>query len=155
MNDLWVWNRQRVRPVNLPLFRRIAAAVIRERLTETPFEIAIYLVNAAEIGTINKQFLNHAGSTDVITFPYTNPKQDHLVQGEVFISVEDAIQQSRQYRTSWQAELVRYAAHGILHLEGYDDRKPAARKRMKREEDRLMRLLKSQFNFRDLRRKAR
>jgi probable rRNA maturation factor len=154
MNDLWVWNRQRVQSVHLPLLRQIIHAIIAEQLEDdTPFEIGIYLVGSREMAQLNQTFLNHSGSTDVITFPYTDLKRDHLLQGEIFVSVDDAMQQAHVFRTSWQAELVRYVLHGILHLQGHDDLKPAARRLMKREEDRLLKRLGRRFRFSDLRRK--
>jgi ssRNA-specific RNase YbeY (16S rRNA maturation enzyme) len=45
----------------------------------------------------------------------------------------------------WQAEVVRYAVHGILHLLGHDDSHLAARRDMKRAEDRCLRSLASRF----------
>jgi len=45
---------------------------------------------------------------------------------------------------------VRYVVHGLLHLRGYDDRQPAARRQMKREEDRLLTQLARRFPFRRL-----
>lgn len=153
MNDLWVWNRQRVESINLPLLRRITRTLIAEEFDDTPFEIGVYLVGPREMARINQAFLDHSGSTDVITFPYTKPKYDHLVQGEVFVSVDDAVKQAKTFRTTWQSELVRYVLHGILHLKGHDDVKPAARRLMKREENRLLRLLGRRFRFSELRRK--
>jgi ssRNA-specific RNase YbeY (16S rRNA maturation enzyme) len=41
--------------------------------------------------------------------------------------------------------LVRYVAHGVLHLLGHDDLKPDLRRRMKREENRLVRILSARF----------
>jgi len=39
------------------------------------------------------------------------------------------------------AELARYMIHGLLHISGHDDKVSAARRKMKREENRLVRLL--------------
>jgi probable rRNA maturation factor len=64
--------------------------------------------------------------------------------------VDEALAQARQFQTSWQSEVVRYVAHGILHLQGYDDLKPALRRKMKRAENRLMRRLSRRFNLREL-----
>jgi rRNA maturation RNase YbeY len=58
--------------------------------------------------------------------------------GEIFICPDEALIQARRFRTSWQSELARYLIHGVLHLRGFDDRRPADRRRMKREEDRLL-----------------
>ena len=53
--------------------------------------------------------------------------------------------QAKQFRTSWQSEVVRYAVHGVLHLLGHDDLRLAARRKMKREENRLVRRLAKEF----------
>jgi probable rRNA maturation factor len=60
------------------------------------------------------------------------------VHGEIFISIDDAKSQAREFRTSWQSELARYVIHGVLHLRGFDDLRPADRRKMKREENRLL-----------------
>jgi probable rRNA maturation factor len=56
-----------------------------------------------------------------------------------------AVAQSREFGTDWRAELVRYVIHGLLHLLGHDDREPAARRRMKRVESRLLRDIGRRF----------
>jgi rRNA maturation RNase YbeY len=63
-------NRQRVRPVNLRLMRRIVSALLRETCPHGPFDLAIYLVAEPEMTRLNETFLRHKGSTDVITFDY-------------------------------------------------------------------------------------
>src|SRR5439155_4782764 len=70
------------------------------------------------------------------------PEQLH---GEIFICIDDAVKQARQFRTTWQSELVRYLTHGVLHAVGYDDLTPADRCVMKREENRLLGMLSRQF----------
>lgn len=67
------------------------------------------------------------------------------LDGEMFISLEDAVRQARTFRTTWQRELVRYLVHGVLHLRGHDDRAPAARAAMKRAENGLVRRLARRF----------
>ena len=69
------------------------------------------------------------------------------LQGELFICLDDAVAQARQFRTTWQAELVRYVIHGLLHLRDYDDAQPLARLRMKREENRLLRGITQSFSL--------
>jgi probable rRNA maturation factor len=72
------------------------------------------------------------------------------IHGELFICVDDAILQAKAFKTSWQSEVVRYIVHGVLHLLGHDDLKPALRRKMKREENRLVRLLAKRFLFAQL-----
>jgi probable rRNA maturation factor len=67
--------------------------------------------------------------------------------------VDEALIQARRFRTTWQNELLRYIIHGVLHLGGFDDERAASRRRMKREEDRLLGKLARDFDLSKLRRK--
>ena len=51
------------------------------------------------------------------------------------------------FGATWQSEIIRYLAHGILHLEGYDDTEPAARRAMKRVENQLVKALSQRFEL--------
>jgi probable rRNA maturation factor len=61
------------------------------------------------------------------------------------ISAEFAVGEARLRKIPVEEELLRYVAHGILHLLGYDDHDPADRERMwKRQERELARILRTQ-----------
>ena len=147
MSELVLRNRQRTRHVHSQLLRRVTSFLLADFLSLERGELAIHLIAAPEMARINQQFLDHAGSTDVITFDYGGEDRLH---GEIFICIDDAVKQARQFRTTWQSELVRYLIHGVLHLAGYDDLTPAGRRVMKREENRLLRLLSRQFSLKHL-----
>jgi rRNA maturation RNase YbeY len=66
-------NRQGARRVDLRLLRRIAQELLRQTCPERGYDLAIHLVAAPEITHLNETFLRHQGSTDVITFDYSNP----------------------------------------------------------------------------------
>jgi len=55
---------------------------------------------------------------------------------------------------NWQSEVVRYIVHGVLHLLGHDDLRADLRRKMKREENRLVRLLARRFALAQLSRPA-
>ena len=76
------------------------------------------------------------------------------LHGELFICVEVALAQAKQFKTSWQSEVVRYVVHGVLHLLGHDDLQAGRRRRMKREENRLVRRLARRFSLAQLSRAA-
>jgi probable rRNA maturation factor len=162
-------NRQRVRKINLRLLKKIAAALLAE-LEIQKAEIGICLVAAPEMTRLNETFLKHEGSTDVITFDYSdktvgadvrrllNKKTStqkrretphvvsyKLIPGEIFICVDEAVLQARKYGTSWPSEVVRYLVHGVLHLLGFDDSSAGARREMKREENRRVREMTRRF----------
>jgi probable rRNA maturation factor len=155
MTELCVRNRQRVRAVHAPLLRRIARALIEHRQPAAEYQIGVYLVAASAMTRLNKRFLRHEGSTDVITFHYSTPDQAGPLIGEIFICVDEAVRQARRFRTTWPAEIVRYLIHGLLHLEGYDDLAEPDRRNMKREENRVLRELGRRFPLSALARKPR
>jgi probable rRNA maturation factor len=158
--DLVLRNRQRVRSVDLRQLRNIARAVIEDDLRTTPawiqnrYEIGIHLVAAREMAALNERHLQHAGSTDVITLEYDEreraPEGEAWMFGDIFICVDEAIAQARKFRTTWPREIVRYLIHGLLHLRGYDDSTGAARRVMKREENRRLRQIAASFPLRKL-----
>jgi probable rRNA maturation factor len=144
---LVVRNRQRARPLNTKFLREIVRALLVEELSQNDFEIGISIIGEEAMTRMNEGFLRHKGSTDVITFDYADANRPKFVTGEIFVCLDEALLQARRFRVSWQNELVRYAVHGILHLFGYDDKSAAARRKMKREENRLMRRLAARFKL--------
>jgi probable rRNA maturation factor len=147
--SLLIQNRQRVISLNTRFLRTITQSLLAKLLALEDFELAICIVRAPEMARINETFLQHTGSTDVITFDYSeNPAS--ALHGEIFICIDDALAQAREFRTSWQSEIARYVIHGILHLRGFDDLRPAARQKMKREENRLLKKVGALFPLRKL-----
>jgi len=147
--NIVIASRQRTKKINARFLKQIVSALFAELKIENA-ELGIRLVADAEMARVNRQFLQHEGSTDVITFDHLGSDcglrtADLALHGELFICVDDAVAQSREFRTTWQAEVVRYVVHGVLHLLGHDDLKPAVRRKMKREENRLVRRLGAQF----------
>ncbi|MDW8382334.1 MAG: rRNA maturation RNase YbeY [Verrucomicrobiota bacterium] len=112
-------------------------------------ELSICLLGDHAIARLNEGYVGHAGPTDVITFDYRNTVSEGILagagkpelRGEICIGVHEARRQARRYRCDWSHEVVRYVIHGVLHLLGYDDGEVAARRRMKRLEDRLLQRL--------------
>ena len=143
--SLTLLNRQRTKRIDSRRLKKIIAELLAE-LAITDAELGITLVGAREMARVNWQFLQQEGSTDVITFDHReNGAGAAQIHGELYICVDDAVKQAKEFGTHWQAELVRYMVHGVLHLMGYDDLTPALRRTMKREENRLVRWLDRRF----------
>ena len=152
MRELQVRNRQRDQTLDTKFVRELARALLEEEMGLADYELGISFVSASRMAEINQQYLQHEGSTDVITFDYREGyeagSESSELAGEIYISVSDARRQAREFGTRWEEEVVRYIVHGILHLRGYDDLAAAKRTVMKREENRLLRGMKRRFNFR-------
>jgi probable rRNA maturation factor len=142
---LLIRNRQRRCGVNRRHLGRIVRSLLVEDLHCEEFELGIHFVSDLVMTGMNRVHLGHDECTDVITFGYD--EGEGRLGGDIFICIEEARRQAGRYHTSWQREVVRYVAHGILHLCGYDDATPPLRRRMKRVEDRLVALAAERYSL--------
>ncbi len=81
---------------------------------------------------INNQYLKHNYFTDIITFDYC---EDNKISGDVFISIDTVLSNSKTYHTSFSQELNRVIIHGILHLIGFKDKSESEAAEMRRQEN--------------------
>jgi probable rRNA maturation factor len=136
---LAVRNRQSAVRIDCRGLRARARCLLEELLGLTSYSLCIHLVGPVTSARVNWQFLRHEGPTDVITFDTREAAEDPPLCGELFICIAEAVRQARTFGTTWQEETVRYVVHGVLHLQGYDDRDAGSRRVMKRMEARLLR----------------
>ena len=109
---------------------------LKKELNFSISSLPINFISSSEITIINKKYLNHNYSTDIITFNYSGSKDD--LDGEIFISYDDAEKSSRKFKNSLAEEIFRLVIHGVLHLLGYDDMKAKDKKIMKSLENQLL-----------------
>ena len=100
-------------------------------------EITYMFCNDAKILEVNNQFLSHDYYTDIITFDYSRGKQ---IAGDVFISLDTVRSNAEALGKSYDDELRRVIAHGLLHLCGINDKGPGEREIMEANEDAALRL---------------
>ena len=146
--SLTVRSRQSSHPVDVWRLRRLVKWALAESDSGKAVDLnahalGVFLVDEAEMARTNWEHLGHEGPTDVITLDFGGqtgdaPRPGPLL-GEIFICPVVAEAFAREHGTTWSEEVARYLIHGILHLRGYDDRNAIPRKRMKREEERLVR----------------
>ncbi len=140
---LTIQNRQTRWSVNLTdLEQRLRTAIAAE--APAAAEIAVVLVDDAEIHRLNREFLNHDWPTDVITFFDDSPEEirdfgpirgyGRAIAGELVVSVETAFREARRQGWGIDDELLLYCVHGWLHLCGYDDLTDDERPQMRRRE---------------------
>ncbi len=84
----------------------------------------VIFIDNNKIREINKEYRNIDRETDVISFALEDdksfPKEEYRVLGDIYISIDKAISQSKEYGHSLKRELCFLTTHGLLHLLGYD-----------------------------------
>jgi rRNA maturation RNase YbeY len=95
-------------------------------------DVNIILTDNPEILDLNRKYLQHDYYTDVIAFPYN---KSGPIEGDVFISLDKVHENSIEYSTGFENELIRVIVHGLLHLIGYTDDNTEEKESMHRLED--------------------
>lgn len=90
---------------------------------------------------LNKKYLKHNYNTDIITFNYS--VDNSKLEGEIFISFDDAEKNSKRFNNSINEELKRLIIHGVLHLVGYNDSTKAEKRRMSKLENEYLNSFKN------------
>lgn len=80
---------------------------------------------------INLQYLDHDTLTDIISFDYCI---GDLISGDIFISIERVKDNAKDFDVSFQNELLRVMAHGVLHYCGFKDKTEADAELMRAKE---------------------
>ena len=110
--------------------------LLKEDLDFEIESLAIIFLTESQIISINNSYLGHNYSTDIITFNYSG--ENYTLDGEIFISLDDATFFAKKYGVNLNNELLRLVIHGFLHLLGYDDTNVKAKRKMKRIENKLV-----------------
>ena len=113
-------------------------------------EVHVAFVSDEEMRALNKRFRRIDKTTDVLSFGEAIPARDRgagaiahingrrpenggrFVLGEILISPEQAGRQARRRKRPVMEEVAFLAAHGVLHLLGYEDETPAGYREMLR-----------------------
>jgi len=126
--------------------RRRLSSWIKQVINLNKFEVGeinFIFSNDEYILEINKKYLNHNFYTDVITFDtsdYDEPLEiekpnKNLISGDIFISVDTVLANSKTYGSTFEEEMNRVIIHGILHLIGFDDLNDEEKKEMREQEN--------------------
>lgn len=132
---------------------KVISFALKEEEVLNECEISLVLVNNEEIKNINLETRGIDKATDVLSFPMLDYEKgkvfkdvykdcefdeiyldgEELVLGDIVLSLEKALEQSKEYNHSFERESFYLIVHSILHLLGYDhmeeDEKVIMRKR--------------------------
>ena len=108
-------------------------------------ELSILFTDDKRMAELNNRYLGRKGPTNVLAFPMVGgpmPDIDSAILGDVAISVDTALRESKELEEPVEYTIDRLLIHGVLHLLGYDHEESAEEaKRMEREEKRLVALI--------------
>ena len=106
--------------------------------------LEINFINSDKIREINRQYLSHDYSTDILTFNYSD--EISVIDGEIIISLDDARNNSKRFKVLFKQEIERLVVHGILHMSGFNDNNRLNKIIMKRMENKLLNRFKFILN---------
>ena len=137
-------------PCDLARIRQAIRRAVRPYGLPPDAEVHLAFISDAEMRALNKKFRRIDKTTDVLSFGETIPARDRgagaiahingrraangggFDLGEILISPEQASRQARRRKRPVMEEVAFLAAHGVLHLLGYEDETPAGYREMVR-----------------------
>lgn len=131
------------------LIKKACETTLDKEGFDSPAEVSVTFVDDDEIKELNSQFRNIDRSTDVLSFPLSdngvydvNPENNHLLLGDVVLSLEHALLQANEYGHTFERETAYLTVHSMLHLLGYDHVNSEEEKNiMRNREEQVMNLL--------------
>ncbi len=97
---------------------------------------SLVFVGDEKMKKLNRQFRGKNKTTDVLSFPIE--ANGRKVEGEIYISLPQANRQARFFGNKPEGEILRLAAHGFLHLLGYDHHTVEDRSKMFAREEKYL-----------------
>ncbi|MBE6051637.1 MAG: rRNA maturation RNase YbeY [Clostridium sp.] len=151
---IFVDNRQEKININENTVKQLENTILfalKEEEVNVPCEVSLLFVDNEEIREINNETRGIDRATDVLSFPMLDYPKDKvfkdvykekefdetfldgedLVIGDIVLSLEKALEQSKEFNHSFEREACYLVVHSVLHLLGYDH--------MEEEEKRIMR----------------
>ena len=95
-------------------------------------EIVFAFFNDKDLKSLNIKYLDHDYYTDVISF---NDSNGTVLNGNIAVSVERVLENSKKFKTSFEDELLRVMVHGLLHFMGFNDSSMTETQQMRDKED--------------------
>ena len=131
--------------VDVDRLRTSAQRVLR-CMSRGSSELSLSLVDDEEMESINSTYRGIRRPTDVLSFSLVEGEcAEHRgrLLGDVVIGIETAARQARDRHRGLDDEVTRLLIHGVLHLLGHDHEQPGEAARMRSEERRVRRALRS------------
>jgi probable rRNA maturation factor len=120
--EVLIENRQNRHRLSKQKIQKTAASILNG-LGYPDAQLSILVVDDTQMAEINRAYLNHAGPTNVISFPIQEGQFSHIspdLLGDVVISADTADREAVEAGMQMSERFNQLLVHGILHLIGYD-----------------------------------
>ena len=158
---VYVNNRQYKLEIKHDLIEKLTGVIefaLKEEEVHIKCEVSLLFVDNEQIKEINNDNRGINKETDVLSFPmleYENKKVfkqmyknhkfsqsdfdgEELVLGDIVISLEKALEQSKEFNHLYEREAAYLVVHSVLHLLGYDHMEEDEKKMMRSREEEIL-----------------
>lgn len=137
--------------------KKIATKILKD-LGFKKAVLSVALVDGPKMRQLNRRYLRHAWSTDVLAFSQRQSAR-HLKEtvpaevlgrkdidflGDIALCLPTIRKQAKEYEHTFEEELHYCLCHGILHLMGYEDKNRAAFKKMHKKQRQILKRVKKE-----------
>ena len=149
-----IQNKIKIKYKHKILIKKVVKTALFEQNFEKKSIVSVTITDNENIKNINNEFRNIDRATDVLSFPvveFTNGQMndnsgdyygDKLILGDIVISAEKALEQSKEFGHSFEREMGFLVCHSVLHLLGFDHEEDCERKVMRLHEEKVLKMLK-------------
>jgi len=113
------------------------------------YDIALIFVSDEFLSDLKKEYFQKNHFTDVIAFRL-NEYDKSFVEGEVYISLPRAKENSKIFNEPYAKEVSRLIIHGCLHLIGFEDESKSEKEIMTKSEEEILKIINWEGLFTDL-----
>jgi len=136
--------RKRIPGLKSQKIKRLLKKALKD-LVNHDVELSILFTDDNHISQLNRRYLGRDSVTNVLAFPMSGGSStdvDSGLLGDVVVSVDTAIRESKDLGVPLNETIYRLLIHGVLHLLNYDHEKSSEEAlRMEKEEHRLLALI--------------
>lgn len=124
------------------LLASVEKTMLVDGISDSP-SLSLIITDDEEMKKLNQTYRGINKTTDVLSFGggFTDPDLDSRYLGDVIISFPQAEEQALRRGHDVDAELQLLAAHGVLHLLGYDHDTQSAKEVMWQVQNQILEIL--------------
>ncbi len=128
---------------------RAAVEAAARPLLPRHFGVQVVAADDALLRQLNRDFRRQDRPTDVLSFRYAGAASGSQAgpDAEVYVSLERAASQAREFGRTLRQEFVLLVLHGLLHVQGHDHHVRAERQRMHAAEVETLRRLAPRWRW--------